>query len=50
VQVYGLRRYQLGGQDGPGGLVFGDGGITEADIEQGIALIAQAVAASRTER
>jgi GntR family transcriptional regulator/MocR family aminotransferase len=52
VLVYGLRRYRLGGQGGPGGpggLVFGYGGITESDIEQGIALIAQAVAASRPE-
>jgi GntR family transcriptional regulator/MocR family aminotransferase len=49
VLVYGLRRYRLGGHDGPGGLVFGYGGITESNIEQGIALIAQAVAASRPE-
>jgi GntR family transcriptional regulator/MocR family aminotransferase len=47
VQVYGLQRYRLSSRDGPGGLVFGYGGITEADIAEGIALVAQAVAASK---
>jgi GntR family transcriptional regulator/MocR family aminotransferase len=47
VQVYGLQRYRLSSRDGPGGLVFGYGGTTEADIAEGIALVAQAVAASK---
>lgn len=50
VQVYGLQRYRLGGQDGPGGLVFGYGAITEAHIAEGIALVAQAVSAARARR
>jgi DNA-binding transcriptional MocR family regulator len=45
--VYGLQRYRLSSRDGQGGLVFGYGGITEADIAEGIALVAQAVAASK---
>jgi GntR family transcriptional regulator / MocR family aminotransferase len=50
VQVYGLRRYRLGRQDGPGGLVFGYGAINETDIAEGITLVAQAVSAARTKR
>jgi GntR family transcriptional regulator/MocR family aminotransferase len=47
VQVYGLQRYRLSSQGEPGGLVFGYGGITEADIAEGMALVAQALAASK---
>lgn len=47
VQVYGLRRYRLTTDAGTGGLVFGYGSVTESEIDEGVALVARALAAAR---
>ena len=42
VGAYGLRPYHRD-QDAPGGLLFGYGRATEAEIEEGIRLVGEAV-------
>ena len=43
VGVDGVTPYRSAGRDGPGGLLFGYGGVTEAAIEEGVRLIATAM-------
>ena len=47
VGAYGLRRYRSRPDDGPPGLLFGYGRLTETEIEEGIRLVADAVAEVR---
>ena len=42
VRVHGLRRYRITGT-GPAGLVFGYGAIPEADIDEGVRVVARVV-------
>jgi len=43
VAIDGLAPYYAGGRDGPGGLLFGYGTLTETEIEEGIRLVAKAL-------
>jgi GntR family transcriptional regulator/MocR family aminotransferase len=48
VAVYGLTGYHSGRRDAPGGLLFGYGTLTEAEIEEGIRLVAGALSEIRS--
>jgi GntR family transcriptional regulator/MocR family aminotransferase len=43
VAVDGVGRYRIERRDGPGGLIFGYGNLSERSIEQGVTLLARAV-------
>ncbi len=45
VRLYGLRQYHSAGPAAPGGLLFGYGTATESEIEEGVRLVAGAIAA-----
>ena len=47
VRLYGLRQYHSARQDAPGGLLFGYGAVTEAEIDEGIRLVAEAIDGER---
>jgi GntR family transcriptional regulator / MocR family aminotransferase len=47
VGVDGVTPYRIAGQDRPGGLLFGYGNVTEASIDEGVRLIATAMAQAR---
>ncbi len=49
VRLEGVTPYHVAQQDGPGGLLFGYGTLTETAIEDGIHLVADALAAMRSE-
>ena len=42
-----MTPYRIAGQDRPGGLLFGYGSVTEASIDEGVRLIATAMAQAR---
>jgi len=48
VGAYGLSGYHSARQEAPGGLLFGYGTLSEAEIEEGIRLVAGALAAIRS--
>jgi GntR family transcriptional regulator/MocR family aminotransferase len=50
VGVEGLTPYRSASGDGPGGLLFGYGTVTEAGIEEGVRLIASLLNRQRIER
>ena len=43
--MYALSRYGYARTSGPGGLIFGYGGIGESEIVEGVRLVAEAMAA-----
>ena len=45
VGIYALSRYGYAGTSGQGGLIFGYGAVSEREIEEGIRLVAEALAA-----
>ena len=47
VRLYGLRQYHSARQKAPGGLLFGYGAVTEAEIDEGIRLVAEAMDGER---
>ena len=47
VRLHGLRQYHSAGEQAPSGLLFGYGTATESEIEEGVALVAEAIAAAR---
>jgi GntR family transcriptional regulator/MocR family aminotransferase len=47
VSVYGLSRYEFAEPGDSGGLIFGYGALTEREIDDGVRLIAAALAAER---
>jgi GntR family transcriptional regulator/MocR family aminotransferase len=46
VGIDGLEKYRITHRDGPGGLIFGYANLNERAIDEGIRLLAQAIAAS----
>jgi GntR family transcriptional regulator/MocR family aminotransferase len=48
VAAYGLASYHSARRDAPGGLLFGYGTLTEAEIEEGIRLVAVALSEIRS--
>jgi GntR family transcriptional regulator/MocR family aminotransferase len=47
VGAYGVAQYRKAAWNGPGGLLFGYGTLIEAEIEEGVRLVASAVAEAR---
>jgi GntR family transcriptional regulator / MocR family aminotransferase len=47
VQIDGLERYRVSRRDGPGGLIFGYGNLSERAIEEGVRLLARALHLAR---